>query len=342
MGIEEYGVKPPEKGKEKEVTVKDILADKKQSALFGEFVKNQPDGQERAERLLKGESSPDDIKELTEQKEKFFERQKEVEKISQVLKPEFISQLADSSAELKTLVQAVGVEGVRGAVTSQLEMLAMRDPVRFDAMVTSYDEVIKKAEVANQRIEKICEAHNITSKDYLKILAENPDEKERQEKLGDMIREKMGAVKGLRKKTIERNQAIRDKEVGKQAEEIDYKWEIDKLRADYDRELEDVGSLLAASINLKDSAMNKAFMSALLSEKASKEERVTGFTEMRGAMPSEKDLEIDWSTKWKEAEAKGTARSDFEKSYVDGKLGNKKGTWSDIAKAFMNKAITKW
>lgn len=93
MGIEEYGVKPPAKPgekKEKEVTVKDIFADKKQSGLFGEYIrtaKTVPGEdpklvQERAERLFSGESTSDDMKLFAKQKEQFLARQQEVAEIS--------------------------------------------------------------------------------------------------------------------------------------------------------------------------------------------------------------------------------------------------------------------
>jgi len=339
MKIEDYNSAPAKT--EKEVTVKDVLGDKKQSSLFGEFIKTQPGGQDRAERLFKGESTTDDMQKLAEQKEQFFERQKEVEKISKAFTPEFISKLAGQSPKLEILVKNGGVEGVHGAIVSQLEMLAMREPVRFYTMVDSYNEVLSKADIANEQIKKICELHGITSGEYLKILASTSDEAERQTKLGDMIRGNMGKVKGMRQKTIEKNKAIRDQEVDIESKDIDYKFEIDKLRANYDQELENVGDVLAVSIN-ENASMKKAFMDSLLSEKAPKEEPAGGFKEMRGVMPSEENMKQEWDGQWKEAQVKGTSRGDFEKTYVDGKLGNKKGTWSDIVRKFIMTSVSKF
>ena len=329
--IEEYGIKPLEK--EKEVSVNDILADKKQSALFGEFI-----GIGRADRLFKGELTPKDMEELAGEKEEFLKRQKEVAELSKALTPELIRQLASNSSALEILIKVGGVEGVRNAITSQLDMLAMMDHGRFENMMDSYKRVVEKAEIANQQIEIRCKAHNITSKEYLKILAETPDEKERQEKLGNMIREKMGTMKGwaIKRKTIERKAAERNKEISDKAEEIDFKQDIDQLRADYDKELEGIGDLLAASIN-EDKDIRKAFSNTVTNEKAPKGEQLMGFKEMRGMMQSEDDLKKEFTEQFKEAQGKDTTltKDKFAASYLKNKMGNKKGKWSDIVKEFL-------
>lgn len=339
MGIEEYGVKPPVGGdKEKETTVKDILADKKQSPLFGEFIKTQPGGEERAKRLFNNESTDDDKKKLSEQQEQFLERQKEAEKLLKAFTPELISQLASKSDELKILVKLGGVEGVHGAIASQLEMLAMREPVRFNSMLDSYNDLLTKAEGANKQIEKICQTHGINSKQYLDVLANTPDEAERQKKLGDLMRPKMDAVKGWRQKTKEKNQKIQDEEVGEKAKDADYKWEIDQLRTEYDQELEQVGEVLAISIN-QDTSMSKAFMGAVLGEKSPTEEKFGGFKEMRGMMSSGEDVKKDWNTEWtaEKASRPSSNEDEFRNTFAAKKVGGKQGTWSDIVKEFIKK-----
>ena len=128
-------------------------------------------------------------------------------------------------------------------------------------------------------------------------------------------------------------------EVDIKSKDIDYKFEIDKLKSDYDQELENVGDVLAVSIN-QDASMKEAFMNSLLGEK-SKEEQSSGFKEMRGVMPSEDDMSKEWGGQWKEAQAKGTSRGDFERTYVDGKVGNKKGAWADIIRKFIMASVSK-
>lgn len=336
MGIEEYGTKPPAgENKEKEISVKDILADKKQSPLFGEFVKTQPGGEERAERLFKGEQTFDDIKLLGEQKEEFLERQKKAESLLKAFTPELISQLAGYSPDLGSLIHVGGVEGVQGAIASQLEMLAMKDPTRFDSMLDSYNDLLKKAEIANKKIKTICETHGIDSKKYLEILGNTPDETERQKKLGDMIRPKLGAVKGWRTKTIEKNKKLQDEDVAEKAKDADYKWEIDNMRVEYDKELEQVGDILALSINENES-VKKAFMSAIIGEKAPAQEKFGSFKEMRGMMPAEEDVKKDWEAEWKKAQAEGVTDQDkFKHTFAAKKVGGKQGTWSDIVKKFI-------
>ena len=342
MGIEEYGVKPKAEGakKEKEITVKDILADKKQSALFGEYARSakgmpgeKPEaGKERAERLLKGESTPQDMEVLASQKDQFLERQKEVQEISKGLNPDFIKKIAILSPKLEVLIKVGGVESIRGAVVSQLEMLAMGNPEGFDKIAASYNQLIEQTGIINTKIEELCKANSITVDEYIKILNETPDEAERQVKLEERVRAQIGRFKIYRGKRAE----IRSK-----AENLNFKDQIDDLKKEYDNELGNVGEMLALSID-KDAGMNKAFMNGVLNERGPEKEQLSDFQEMRGLMQSEENLKTDWESQWKEANAKGTSRSDFEKSYVGGKLGNKKGTWSDIAKAFMNKAIAKW
>ena len=177
MGIEHYDQAVPDQQKEKEVTVKDILADKKQSALFGEFVKSKaPGGKggEITERLMQGASTPEDVKTLTEQRDNFLKQQKEVQRVSKALTPDLLKRLSGQSEDLNTLIKAGSVEGVRGAVVSQLEMLAMKEPDRFDTMVEAYDQLIEKTSEINKEIEEMCKEHNIDMDEYLKII-ENPD-----------------------------------------------------------------------------------------------------------------------------------------------------------------------
>ena len=354
MKFEDYGAKSKVEEKTKN-RVGNILADKKQSALFGQFLESAPDelgeapgaGKERRERLFKDESTPEDKERLIEQKKQFLERQKEVERVSKAFTPKFIDQLASYSPQLETLVEFGGAEAVHSALTSKLEMFAMMQPEHFGEIVQAYDEVIKNAEAANQRIEEICQKYNITSKEYLDVMGTTPDETERQKKLGDLIKGKMGDVKKFWKKTREKIQAKRDEKAGLQAKEMDFKEEIDKLRVEYDKELEKVGDVLAVSIE-QDKSIHKAFMSAMRGEKAPKEEQSGGFKEMQGLMQGEEVLDKESKEQWdafvKDNPTKDTAdeKDKFKASYVGKKLRGKTGTWSDHVKSFMMEAIKKW
>ena len=349
MSIKDFETKPKPEGKKREEGLGPILADEKQSALFGAYVKSAqgkpgeaPEaGKERAERLLKGESTEEDREVLGKQKEGFLERQKEVKRISEALKPKFIEEIAVLSPKLQELVRFGGVEGVHKTITSQLEMLAMRDPSRFKNMVRSYDQLIAKTEAADERLKEICKESNVTEEKYKEIIASTPDESERNEKLKELIRESMYKVKWYHRNKEERRNDQED-EI-KRVSDLNSIDELSILRKTYEADLKNVGEVLAFTIN-KDAAMSKA-INAFASGQEMAQEELGGFGEMQGVMQQDEDsFKKEGKAQWEAFETAnpGSDIDTFKASYSDKKVGNKTGTWSDIAKGFIMKAVEKW
>ncbi len=294
-----------------------------------------------AGRLVKGEQTPEDLKKLAEAKDRFFTQRKQVEEFLVALTPSMIDTLALQSDTLKVLVKAVGAEGVRDAVASQLEMASMQDTGQFKKMLNAYTQITEQAKKANEGIEKRCAEYGITSDEYLKILAGTPNANERQQKFADLLRSRMGRIKGLLPQTRKQNMDMREQQITGKAQWLNYfKRDIDQMRAEYDEAIKDTGDLLAVSIN-KNESLQKAFNATLLSEKIP-EEKIGSFKEMKGSMPTEEELKKEWDAGWTAAKVKGVSESDYRKQFTEDankKLGEKKGTWMDIVKKFMATSI---
>lgn len=362
-GIEDYGKAPlAEKDKdtlgkkEKDISVGDILADKKQSAAFGKHIQSLPkgEGKDIAERLFKGTSTPEDKERLAAEKDIFLEQQrelrhqeeerrKEAQRIAKELKPDVIKRIAAGSPKLGTLLKVGGVEGIQKALISQLETIAIKDSVHFEKITQAYDQLIEETNRINVEVKEICNPLGVDMGVYLEILGNTPDDGERVDKLEEMVKGQMGVIRKWR---------TNEKVIRTQAEMMDNKNTMDALYQEYASELDKIGEVLAASIN-DNPELNKIFMNVVLKEEMPKPKKEEGeqestFHEMRGAMPSEEDLKKGWEEQMQEYEKEGFDRTkpddrkNFDERYVGSRAGGKTGTWSDVLKKFMMEAVSQF
>ncbi|MDP3779248.1 MAG: hypothetical protein Q8R30_04370 [bacterium] len=344
MGIEKFDFKPKaEEGEEKkEITVKDVLADKKDSALFGEFLKSAPGGYGVPERMMKGEATSSDLELMAAQKDEFLKRKEQIGEFSGKLTPEFLRELAAQSPKIEVLMKLGGVGSIETAIKSQLEMLAMREPARFQSMINAVEQLTKKHEELNKRLEDKLKKCGISEEDYLRIIQGTKNGAERYNELKKLLEDTTARggfgvwVRGEKKDfDIKRNAQIRGR-----IKELNNLSELENMRGQYETELREMGDILGTSVN-QHAEMRKTFNDVLLGEKTS-EEQLGGFKEMRGVMQSEEDLKKDWDAGWTDAQKAGTSRSDFESSFVSGKLGDKKGTWSQVVRQFLVSSLSKF
>ena len=344
--------------KEREATLKEILADKEKSSLFAELL-NSSGNQDVAERLFKGEIADGDLEKLDGQTKEFNNRQQEASKETkdkaELLKGaretlrvgltvEALNQFAGQSKQFDMVVKAVGAEGARNIILSQLEALAMRDPGRLKTIL----DVFKKFSESNQaknkpdvEIAKICEKYHITEEEFKDILRDTSDREGRQKALQEKIGEKMGKWKKFNNfSTAGRRES--------QAKDLLDKQEIITLKDGYENDLRVIGDVMETAIS-KNDEVRKAFTSVLLGENITQapqeqKEEFLSFQEMRGMVPEEDALKREHDT-WVEAEEKAGNTPDkdaFVGSYMGGKMGDKKSSWGDIAKSMVKKLVEKF
>lgn len=361
MEKEQSVVPTPEKEKEIDTTLKDILADKEKSSRFGELLKSSG-SQDIAERLLKGKLSEGDLEKLDERRKEFNKKEQEVlketrdrkelwekarETLGSGLTNEALTQFAGQSKSFDIILKAVGVEGARRTIMSQLEALAMRDPGRLNTILEKFEKFSENSKAKNNpdaEIGKIREKYHVTENDLNDILRDNPDRESRKKALQGKIAEKMSRFEKLRGGL--KIAGIRNAE--SRAEKILKEDEIGILQEGYRNDLQVVGDAMEAAIS-KNEEVQEAFMSVLLGKEiipAPKEqkEEVLSFQEMRGMMPEEDALKEEYTT-WADAERSAEKKPDnrvFAGSYMEGKMGNKKGSWGDITRNMIMGLLNKF
>ena len=234
-----------------------------------------------------------------------------------------------------------GVGSIETAVKSQLEMLAMREPARFQGMIDAVEQLTKKHEELNKRLEEKLKSCGISEEDYLRIIQGTKNGAERSEELKKFFEDTMKPAGLLvwgdkrRDFNTKRNADMRSR-----IKHLNNLTELENMRGQYESELRDMGEILGTSVN-QHPEMRKAFNDALLGEKTP-EEQLGDFKEMKGVMQSGEDLKKDFDSGWSEAQNAGISKSDFKTSFINGKLGNKKGTWTQIARQFLVSSLANW
>lgn len=325
-----------EQGNQRAMSLKDILGDQKKSALFGEMLKSQ-NHLDVAKRLRNKETTDQDLTMLTGEGMKEFEkRMKSAEKLSSMMTPQNMEKLRECKSEkMQSILKAIGVEGVRGAITPQIEMLAIQDPGRMETLVKSFEFMTtreKQQKDADTKLGGLIEKYGVSKDKYDEIM-KNPDRTQRSLQLEQAVHDAMGRVPGLRRKTKEKNSKKRGEDVLVRANELSDRSEITAAKTQYEFALTNIGDTLG-SIMFGNEATKNAFNNILHGESSEKEELLSFEESKHIAVPEEGDLTKDWE-KWSEGETKAERSPEkdrFFNSYVDGKTNNKKGMWRDVMK----------
>ena len=202
-------VQKQEQGNQRAMPLKEILGDQKRSALFGEMLQSQ-NRLDVAQRLRMKQSTQEDMNALTgkEGMGEFQERMKSAEKLVTMMTPQNLEKISQGKSEkMQTLVKAIGIEGIRGAIVPQIEMLAMRDPGRIKDMLKSFEFMAtreKQQKDADTKFSGLSEKYGV-SKDVYDEIVKDPNPAQRSLRLEQAIYSKMGRIPGLRRKTKEKN-----------------------------------------------------------------------------------------------------------------------------------------
>ena len=174
-------------------TVKQILADKEQSRLFGLHLEKQGN-HELGARVISGQLSPEEVVELSAERSNFLATMESVKAMRERLSSKNIEEIVASSPELQKIADAVGSKGLREAVLRDLERLAIADPEHFqnisDAM-RDIEQTEALMEEEDKKVGAICRMYEIEESEYLVAIRD----KDNPNAVYDLVKSRMGWFK---------------------------------------------------------------------------------------------------------------------------------------------------
>ncbi|MES2314846.1 MAG: hypothetical protein V4524_02830 [Patescibacteria group bacterium] len=282
----------PEEEKE-ELTLKTIMANKEQSALFAKMIKDSGDATaaEITGRFMNGAPGEDDLDAMEEYRAQFEKRMNQVESVNGELSAEFIADLGEQSPDFKKILKALGSEASSEMIKDKMADLAVSDPDRFDTIVKKVEKLqeFKKGTYKDveDAVKKMAEENNIDADAYMKALA-IADEGEREKALQDLVRNQWGFAH----KTADSLFSFFGGGSAKIAEKLaDEKGTVDEVHAALDKHKKGIGKVLAASVTGNED-MRNALAKSVLGEPV-KKERVN-MKESRDLLPKETDIDKQW------------------------------------------------
>ncbi len=281
----------PEPEQDKGPTIQEILADNRQSALFGKYL--QAEGlEEMGERVVSGTVGRDAIPELTRQRKDFLGIMENVRVISESITPQSIEEIAKGSPELSELKEVVKPDGIARALKNRLPELAITDRAQFEYLAAELKrqaDVKRRLAETETRIKETIDRYKLTE-DEAVALMRGGDVKAAVE----AVRSRMGTVRKIfsSAKTLEL-----------QLQGGAWGAEGDMLRMDREevkRNKHDIGFLLQASI-MDNPDVHRAFMAEMQGKQTSPESPDMPFSEIKTAASAkiDKEMEDAWG-EWKE------------------------------------------
>ncbi len=324
-------------------SLKQIRADKDQSALFGMYLE-QSNAHELGEKFAdRGQEIFDKNTqiELAEARRRFLEITEKAKKVSEMLDIKSLQQIVDSSPELKIMADLNGAESIRDIVRKHLPEIAIRDPQNFAELSKNIETLFKKRrEIAEDEkaIASFCKKYGITQKEYMKKVEEGD-----MEGLRDLVEEKMGPFKKFR--AIFRKKAYRDREA--EFDSIVDDETINQHIEEINNDIKAIGGSLG-TVLLKNETLAKALTADLRGDSIEKKEPEAPFSEAKEFGGKDKDIMAAWesisSDHADEYMMDGTTRDEaignFSREY-QAKQPKKNGFWASIGAMLFSKRASK-
>jgi hypothetical protein len=201
------GTGPEMKHKE---TLKQILANEKQSALFAEYLRTEGK-EDLAETVASGnfDVSGDDENRLTEERRTFLEIIERSDNVIESLSDQSLKDFIAASPELTKVAERNGPEGIRNVIKSQLPKMAITDRGRFEDLSRYATNIAKKQERGGEINEEIKEAFkddDISNEKIEKLIQGGEEGKAVARELAEEIRAQMSGSErffGNKKSQIE-------------------------------------------------------------------------------------------------------------------------------------------
>ncbi|MEN9561142.1 MAG: hypothetical protein RIQ56_415 [Candidatus Parcubacteria bacterium] len=273
-----------------EKTLKAIMGNEKESVLFGKFLA----GMGRADlnqNLLSGNLNQTDMDDLNQAREEFFVRKEQVQEVSGGLTEEMVENLVKSNRELEALSRILPTKDIHAMVQRQLEGVAMSDPTVFRDVQMRLQRLQRFEQGAykdlDRDLEQMCAAAGISSDRYAAILQDR-DPARMRSRLAAEVRQNFDAwtsvrdwwYKGGISSSWARSLAGR-------------KGEIDTARADLRINRSILGTALNDALTTNPQ-MLQMLSSEILGDKQKKDERESGFRDLRGKMPTMEGILAEW------------------------------------------------
>jgi hypothetical protein len=320
QGAEEKKIEGP--------TMKQILADKEQSRLFGMHLEEQGN-HELGEKIKAGQLSPEEVGELSAERQNFLATMESVKAMRERLSSKNIEEIVASSPELQKIAASVGPQGIREAVLRDLERLAIKDPEHFKNIsdkIEDLDKIEASIKEEDKRVGEICGKYKnkIGESEYLKaVRSKDPNA------VYDLVESHMGMFRKVFGSKVS---------IGMEIAGADRSADIRELSAEYDNRTKGLAEALHATITDNKDVWN-ALVADLQGERVERSEKEMSFSELSTPPVDGKGIQTEWQT-YRSAHEKDPgfsedqAKEDFTSEYMDKNVTKKKkGFWSIVGNA---------
>ena len=321
----------PEPKELKGPTVKEILASPEQSALFGTYLESEG-GQELAAKIHKGDLNAADFAALAEKRQEYLSILERSKTIVNSLDAQTLAQFAESSPELKTIMAAVGPDGIKGAFAKHLPKIAITDRDRFAGIENALTRIAESKNAIkgqDEEIEKWCRENGVSENEYLRML-QNGNEGAKD--VVDALRDQYGWWKKL---TTRKSTQVREMFY----DSLDTVRTIEKNRAALSQNMGNMGSLLHLAM-MDNPAVKEALIADLRKDTVERKEPDMSFTEMKEGVKTTESINGDEVRNAYEAFQKADENKDldeasmlrtFSRAYTGDRMKKKKkGFWATI------------
>lgn len=328
-------------------TLKEILAKKEDSELFGEMLGREGE-LDLSKRMASGELSEEDINTLDKHRVGFLDTMQEVKLTRESITNDVVDAYTKNNPELQKVVGLIGLDAYRDIVKEKMAKMAIRHP---DAFSSLYSAVEGKNEFKNgiykeldEEVTKLCADRKIKPESYLKAMAiEDPQERAKALKVA--VKENWGkwekAANFLSFGTWASNRA---ELMGSKKEELDLTTEAMKLHRS------NVGEFLAGMTD--NDEIRSAVAKEIIGEKEQKVP-IEGFNESKGKMPTKESFQEDWEDykamfpfsddeNWEDLSPskKEEIRDSFIEAKKEEQAQKKSGFWGSIFEIFSESFFT--
>jgi len=330
-------VSPEAREKQEGPTVKEILADKAQAELFGEYLEEEG-AKGIAKKILEGKLSAKDLETLAEQRKGFLAVTERAKRFSEKLDASAMQELVERSPDLQKLATVSGKEDMRSALLERMPSIAIRDRARFDSLDSAMAAVGRSKDILladNKNIEAFCKKYKVSDKDLEAAFnSSNPNA------VKELALSHIGFIRGI---------FMKEENLQKELAMIDRKEVINQRIATLDRDMGNLGSAMKTMLSTNPEV--RAALTASLRGNEQKEADPRGFANTVDTMKKVEKIKLgEVKNLWEQYRSgrehldgysEEEARQEFSEQYAAEQMGNRKrpGFWAKIAAALFASTV---
>lgn len=338
---ENFGEKDESKKEIEGPTLKEILANKEQQDLFGEYLETE--GVKDLGSKLAGprlEVDSNDFAALEEKRKGFLEILDRSKSITESLDANTLTKLVASSPELQTIAGMVGRDGIKAALSKHLPRAAITERQRFIDLEDALQQMAeskKKLDEEDEDIKKWCKENGIAEGEYLELLQTGDPEK-----IVKLARSQYSLWQKIATRRKKQENEVHQQSLDN-ARDIEEYWER------YEADMKDVGSLLQLTM-MENPLIKESLVADLKKDSPEKSEPNMSFAEMKEvrnsilqtkASKEELNSAFDVYRRGHQEMNDDEALHGFSKAYTQDKLKGKKGFWASILASLFLQRLSK-